>query len=79
MRKLILLAGLLTAAALLPGTPARAEAMVGCSCVKFGANPVCSATVLDCNTKVGGVCLAPCTYEPPKKMARHKRSKKKKM
>jgi hypothetical protein len=53
--------------------------MVGCSCVKFGANPVCSATVLDCNTKVGGVCLAPCTYEPPKKMARHKRSKKKKM
>lgn len=78
MRKLLLLAGLLVAAALLPGT-ARAEAMLGCSCVKLGANPVCTATVLECNTKVGGVCLAPCTYEPPKKAAKHKRGKKKKM
>jgi len=79
MRKVLLLAGLLLGAALLSGTPARAEAMLGCSCVKLGANPVCTATVLECNTKVGGVCLAPCTYEPPKKMAKHKRGKKKKM
>ena len=77
MRKLILLAGLLIAAAIVPGAPARAEAMLGCSCVKIGANPVCTATILECNTKVGGICLAPCSYEPPKKAAKHKRGKKK--
>ena len=79
MRKLVLMAGLLLGAACLPGTPAQAEAMVGCSCVKLGAAPVCAATVLECNFQVGGVCVAPCTYEPPKKMAKHKRGKKKKM
>ena len=80
MRKVVLMAGLLLGAALLSGAPARAEAMLGCSCVKLGANPVCTATVLECNVNVGGVCVAPCTYEPPKKkMARHKHHKKKKM
>jgi hypothetical protein len=77
MRKLVLMAGLLLGAALLPGTPARAEATLGCSCVKLGAAPVCTATVLECNTKVGGVCLGVCSYEPPKKMAKHKGKKKK--
>ena len=79
MRKLVLMAGLLLGAAFLPGTPAQAEAMVGCSCVKLGAAPVCTATVLECNFQVGGVCVAPCTYEPPKKAGKkhHKRKKKK--
>jgi hypothetical protein len=80
MRKVAILAGLLLAAAFLPAGPAKAEVMLGCSCVKFGAPVVCTATVADCNLKVGGVCLAPCTYEPPKKMAkRHGHKKKKKM
>jgi len=77
MRKFLLLAGLLLGAALLSGAPARAEAMLGCSCVKLGAAPVCTATVLDCNFQVGGVCVAPCAYEPPKKVAKHKGKKKK--
>ncbi len=79
MRKLVLLAGLLLAAAFVPGTPAKAEAMLGCECVKLGAPAVCTATVIDCNVKVGGVCLAPCTYEPPKPAMKHHGKKKKKM
>ena len=78
MRKLVLLTGLLTAAMFVPGTPARAEAMLGCSCVKMGAAPVCRANIAEC-TQQGGLCLAPCSYEPPKKMAKQKRGKKKKM
>ena len=72
MRKLVLMAGLLLGAAFLPGTPAQAEAMVGCSCVKLGAAPVCTATVLECNFQVGGVCVAPCAYTtaPPKKVVK---------
>ena len=76
MRKYLAIAGLLLGAALVPGAPAQAEPMLGCSCVKLGAEPVCSATVIDCNTKVGGVCLAPCTYEPPKAVKASKRKKK---
>jgi hypothetical protein len=79
MRKLVLMAGLLLGAAFLPGTPAQAQAMVGCSCVKLGAAPVCTATVLECNVQVGGVCVAPCSYEPPKAVKKGKRGKKKKM
>ncbi len=79
MRKLVLLAGLLATAALVPGAPAKAEAMLGCECVKLGAPAVCTATVLDCNVKVGGVCLAPCTYEPPKAVKKHGKKKNKKM
>jgi hypothetical protein len=79
MRKFVLMAGLLLGAAFVPGTPAQAEAMLGCSCVRLGGPPVCSATVLECNFQQGGVCVAPCTYEPPKAGKKHKRGKKKKM
>lgn len=70
MRKLVVLAGLLLAAALIPGTPARAD--VGCQCVKLGTPSACVPTMLECNTKVGGVCVAPCAYTPapPKKMVK---------
>ena len=76
MRKYLVIAGLLLGTAFVPGTAAQAEPMLGCSCVKLGAEPVCTATVLDCNTKVGGVCLAACTYEPPKMAKKGKRKKK---
>ncbi len=83
MRKLALLSGLLLAAAFIPGTPAKAEVRLGCECVKLGAPAVCTATVADCNLKVGGVCVAPCTYEPSKAAKKHYRrhaaKKKKKM
>jgi hypothetical protein len=71
MRKIFILAGLLTGMALFSGTPASAD--VGCGCVKLGSPFVCSATVADCNMKVGGVCLAPCDYQPPKKAKKHKK------
>jgi hypothetical protein len=78
MRKLALLAGLLTAAAFLPASPAKAQAMLGCECVRLGAPAMCTATVLECNFQYGGVCVAPCTYEPPKKAVKHHHKKKKK-
>jgi hypothetical protein len=79
MRKLVVLAGLLLAAALIPGAPARAD--VGCQCVKLGVSSACVATMLECNTKVGGVCVAPCAYTPapPKKMVKHHRATKHKV
>jgi len=73
MRKLLVLSVLLTGVALFTGTPAKAD--VGCGCVKIGSPFVCSATVADCNQKVGGLCLAPCDYQPPKAKA-HKKKKK---
>ena len=76
MRKLVLMAGLL-GAAFLPGTPAQAEAMLGCQCVSVFQPPACTATVLECNFQRGGVCVAPCSYEPPKAGKKHKRKKKK--
>ena len=60
MRKLVIAAALLIAAALVPGAPAQAAA--GCQCVKLGAPSACMQTVSACNTQMGGVCLAPCTY-----------------
>ena len=75
MRKIVIGAGLLLGAALLSGTPAKA-AYTGCACVKLGAPMACTATVLECNTKVGGVCMGVCAYEPPK--AAKKGMKKKK-
>ena len=71
MRKLVVLAGLLLAATLVPGAPARAD--VGCQCVKFGVSSACVATMLECNTKVGGVCVSPCAFTPapPKAVKRH--------
>ena len=64
MRKLLLAAGLLASGFLLAGSPASAE--VGCSCVKLGAAPVCVASVAQCNRVIGGLCLAPCSYVPPR-------------
>jgi hypothetical protein len=75
MRKTIMLAGLVLGAALATGAPAKAE--LGCECVKLGAAPGCTATVLDCNFKVGGLCIAPCDYQPPKKMTKRHHKKKK--
>ena len=69
MRKLVVLAGLLLAAALVPGAPARAD--VGCQCVKLGAPSACMPTVLDCNTKMGGLCVAPCAYTAPATVKKH--------
>ena len=75
MQKILVLAVLVTAAALLSGAPANAE--VGCGCVKLGAPATCTATINECMNKVGGLCLAPCDYVPPKKtaMAKHKKAK----
>jgi hypothetical protein len=71
MRKLVILAGLLLAATLVPGAPARAD--IGCQCVKLGVSSACVANMLECNTKVGGLCVAPCAYTPapPKAAKRH--------
>jgi len=82
MRKLAILAGLLLAAALIPGAPAKAD--IGCQCLKAGAPSACVATMLECNATLGGICIAPCAYTPapPKKMmkrhhvTKHKVAKK---
>jgi hypothetical protein len=74
MRKIVILAGLLMGAALLTGTPAKAD--IGCECVKIGAPAACMATVTDCNFKMGGVCVAPCAYEAPKAGKKHGKKKK---
>ena len=73
MRNIVLLAGLAMAAALFSGTPAKAY--LSCGCIKFGApNMTCTATVEQCMTKVGGLCLVPCDYTPPKmSMRKHKK------
>ncbi len=73
MRNFFFLTVLLTGVALFTGTPAKAD--VGCGCVKLGSPSVCTATVADCNIKVGGICLAPCDYQPPKKAKMHKKKK----
>jgi hypothetical protein len=69
MRKIVILAGLMTSAALFTGSPAKAE--VGCQCVKLGAPSICVANVSGCFA-YGGVCLAPCDYKP-KMSRRHKK------
>lgn len=74
MRKILLVAGLLLGGAMLTGTPAKAE--LGCLCGKLGAQAACMATVLDCNFKMGGVCLSPCDYSPAKMMKHHHHHKK---
>ncbi len=74
MRKLVILAALPLLAVLGPSAPASAE--IGCQCVKLGAPSVCTATVSECNVKVGGLCLAPCAYQPPKVVKRHAPKKK---
>ena len=74
MRTIVLLAGLSLGAALFAATPTRAE--LGCTCVKLGAPTYCSSGVSQCTLKGGGVCVLPCDYQPPKKMARHHHHKK---
>jgi hypothetical protein len=69
MRKLAIAAGLFLAAALVPGAPA--QAAVGCQCVKLGAPSACMASVTACNTRMGGVCVAPCSYSAQKAVKRH--------
>ena len=76
MRKILVVAGFALGAALLSGAPAQAE--VGCGCVKLGSSPMCVASVNECLSKVGGLCLTPCDYQPPKKTAmKHHKTKKK--
>lgn len=75
MRMILVLGGLLLTAGLFSSTPAQA-ATLGCACARIGVPAVCTATVIECNANVGGVCLATCEYTPPKK---GKRAKKKKM
>jgi hypothetical protein len=70
MRKILILAGLLMAAALFTGTPAKAE--LGCVCVKLGSAPFCTSGVTACTVVGGGVCVLPCDFQPPK-MVRHHR------
>jgi len=78
MRKIVIVAGLLMGAALFSGSSANAAAVLGCLCGKLGAPAVCTATVTDCNFKNGGLCMAPCAYEEPKPVKKHKGKKKKK-
>jgi len=73
MRKIVILAGLLLGAALLTGSPAKAE--LGCTCVKLGTAPTCTSGVTACTIQGGGVCVLPCSYTPPK-MAVKKMGKK---
>jgi hypothetical protein len=75
MRRIFILAGLLSGIAMFSGAPAKAD--VGCGCVRLGSPAVCTATVTECNVKVGGLCLAPCDYQPSKK-ARHSKKHKNK-
>jgi hypothetical protein len=74
MRKILIVAALLAGGALLTGSPA--EAWVGCSCVKLGTAPVCSAGPVQCAAQ-GGVCLLPCDYQAPMKKATKHHAKKK--
>ena len=69
MRKIVILAGLLIGAALLTGTPAKAE--LGCTCVKLGTPVACTSGPAECTFKNGGLCVLPCKYEPPKMSKRH--------
>ncbi|MGH6725891.1 MAG: hypothetical protein ACREB8_05015 [Pseudolabrys sp.] len=82
MRKFVILAGALLGAALLSGTPAKAE--LGCACVKLGSPTVCMSGISDCTFKGGGACVLPCDYQPPRMMhhrhhRHHHRALKKKM
>ena len=81
MRKIVILAGLLLGAALFAGTPAKAE--LGCTCVKLGTHAACTSGPAECTFKNGGLCVLPCSYQPPKMAKRHvgkkHMAKKKKM
>jgi hypothetical protein len=74
MHKILVFVGLLAGVGLFASTSAKAD--VGCGCVKLGSPAVCTATVTECNVKVGGICLAPCDYQPPKAKMHTKKKKK---
>jgi hypothetical protein len=76
MRKIVIVAGALMGAALLAGTPAKAE--LGCTCVKLGAPAACVSGFAECTFKNGGLCVLPCAYKAPKMSKRHMGKKKKK-
>jgi hypothetical protein len=73
MRKFVIAAALLFAGGLLSGSPA--QAAVGCLCATATKAPVCTDTILTCNTKMTGACVAPCDYTAPK-MSKAKKKKK---
>jgi hypothetical protein len=74
MRKFVFAAGLLLAGALLGGSPAKAE--LGCLCATATKAPVCTDTLLTCNGKLLGACVAPCDYTKPKMSKRMSKKKK---
>ncbi|MSO68278.1 MAG: hypothetical protein EXQ82_10860 [Pseudolabrys sp.] len=74
MRKIVIGAGLLMAAALFTGTPAKAD--LGCVCVKLGSPVVCTSGTTACTFQGGGICVLPCDYQPSK-MSKRKGKKKK--
>ena len=76
MRKFVIAAALLLAGGLLSGSPAQAE--VGCLCATAFKAPVCTDTILTCNTKMAGACVAPCDYTAPKMSKMKAKGKKKK-
>lgn len=78
MRKLLLVSGVLAGSALLAGSPASAD-QVGCACVKLGAAPVCVASIDACVSGMGGLCISPCDYKPPKMMKKKSKKSMKKM
>jgi hypothetical protein len=76
MRIILVLGGLLLAAGFVSSTPAQAAVSIGCACVRLGTPAAtCTATVLECNATVGGVCLSACDYVPPRRMGRHHKKK----
>jgi hypothetical protein len=77
MRKIVVLAGLLMAAAMFTGTSAKAE--LGCTCLRLGAPPACTSGITQCTFVDGGACVLPCDYQPPKMAKRHGHKTKKKM
>jgi len=77
MRKVVVLTGLLVVAALFSTAPVKAETLVGCVCGTANAAPVCTLTPQQCFSQHGGVCVLPCAYEVPKKVAKRHHHKKK--
>ena len=75
MRKFVIAAALLLAGGLLSGS--RAQAAPGCLCATWNKAPVCTDSLLTCNSKMSGACVAPCDYTAPK-MSKMKAKKVKK-
>ncbi len=75
MRKFFMtVAVLLAGAATFAATPAKAD--VGCECVKLGQPSACVPEPFTCTLGRGGLCLAPCIYEPHKAVRKHHRHHK---